>query len=86
MTSVNINIRTDVEVKQKAQRLFELLGMDMTTAVNMFLRQAISKNTLPFDILPIADNSVPALGSVKGKITLADGYDAQYEDFIEHIR
>jgi DNA-damage-inducible protein J len=38
-------------VKQKAQRLFAELGMDMTTAINVFLRQAIYKNGFPFDIV-----------------------------------
>jgi len=86
MTSVNINIRTNFEVKQKAQRLFENLGMDMTTAVNLFLRQAISKNTLPFDILPIADSGAPSLGNMNSQITLAEEYGESYDDFIEHIR
>ena len=53
MASVNINIRTDAAVKQAAQALFESLGMDMTTAVNLFLRQAINKGTLPMEIAPV---------------------------------
>ena len=89
MASVNINIRTDSEVKHNAQKLFESLGLDMTTAVNMFLRQAINKKTLPFDILPIdAHNqgSVPVLGAMKGKIMMAEDFDAPLDDFKEYMK
>lgn len=46
----NMNIRMDKEVKEQAQRIFAELGMDMTTAVNVFLRQAIRYNGFPFDV------------------------------------
>ena len=88
MANVNINIRTDSEVKLHAQKLFESLGLDMTTAVNIFLRQAISKNTLPFEILPVSNQkkgNVPRFGSMKGKITIADDFDEPLEDFKEYM-
>ncbi len=46
----NMNIRMNKEVKEQAQRIFAELGMDMTTAVNVFLRQAIRYNGFPFDV------------------------------------
>ena len=49
MTS-NMNIRMDKDVKEQAQRIFSQLGMDMTTAVNVFLRQVIRHNGLPFEL------------------------------------
>jgi len=85
MASANINIRTDAEVKKAAQELFARLGMDMTTAVNIFLRQAISKNTLPLEITPVPNGKVPVLGSMKGKIWMSDDFDAPLEDFREYI-
>jgi DNA-damage-inducible protein J len=88
MTSVNINIRTESEVKQNAQKLFESLGLDMTTAVNMFLRQAINRNTLPFSIMPVTarnQGKIPVLGSMKGKIVMADDFDAPLDDFKEYM-
>ena len=84
MASANINIRTDAEVKKAAQELFARLGMDMTTAVNIFLRQAISKNTLPMDITPVSGKA-PILGSMKGKIWMADDFDEPLEDFKEYM-
>ena len=47
-TTSNMNIRMDKEVKEQAQRVFAQLGMDMTTAVNVFLRQVIRSNGFPF--------------------------------------
>ena len=84
MANVNINIRTDAEVKKAAQELFARLGMDMTTAVNIFLRQAISKNTLPLDISPIPKGTVK-LGGWEDKIWMADDFDAPLEDFKEYM-
>ncbi len=48
--TTNMNIRMDREVKEQAQRIFSELGMDMTTAVNVFLRQSIRYNGFPFDV------------------------------------
>jgi len=55
MSNINMNIRTDSEIKKQAQELFSNLGLDMTTAINVFLRQAILHNGLPF----IIKNSTP---------------------------
>jgi len=49
--SSNINIRVDSEVKAKSQELFAALGLDMTSAINVFLRQAIRKNGMPFELV-----------------------------------
>ena len=43
MPTTNINIRTDSDIKMRAQEIFSALGIDMTTAVNLFLRQTIDK-------------------------------------------
>ena len=50
MESTNLNIRTDKEVKKAAEKIFEALGMNLTTAINIFLRRAILENGIPFDV------------------------------------
>lgn len=50
MAKTTANISIDEEVKAKAQKLFADLGMDLSTAVNIFLRQAIRENAIPFSI------------------------------------
>lgn len=46
----SMTIRMNSDVKQQAQQIFNDLGMDMTTAINVFLRQAISHRGFPFDV------------------------------------
>ena len=50
MASVSMNIRMDSDIKSKAQHLFSEFGLDMTTAINMFLRQIVLNNGIPFEI------------------------------------
>lgn len=50
MAMSNINIRIDAEKKAKAQELFSSLGMDMSTAINLFIQQALEFEGIPFVI------------------------------------
>ena len=50
MSKTSMSIRLDSEIKEQAQQVFNNLGMDMTTAINIFLRQAIQYQGLPFDV------------------------------------
>ncbi len=49
-SNTSMTIRLNKSIKQQAQQLFSDLGIDMTTAINLFLRQAIQNNGLPFRI------------------------------------
>lgn len=46
----SINIRVDDNIKAQAQELFASLGMDVSSAVNVFLRQSIAFGGIPFTI------------------------------------
>jgi DNA-damage-inducible protein J len=46
----NVSFRIDTDVKNQADKLFSELGMNMTTAFNIFLRQAIRDEGIPFSI------------------------------------
>ena len=48
MATANINVRTDAAVKAQAQQIFESIGLDLSTAVNLFLKQTVRANNLPF--------------------------------------
>ena len=50
MSKTSMSIRLDSEAKEQAQQVFNNLGMDMTTAINIFLRQALQYQGLPFDV------------------------------------
>lgn len=46
----NVSFRIDSELKSQAEILFEQLGMNMTTAFNIFLRQSVREGCIPFEI------------------------------------
>ncbi len=50
MSATTMNIRVDSEIKDTAKQIFAELGLDLTTAVNIFLRQSIREHGIPFDL------------------------------------
>lgn len=57
-TTTSMSIRMDRAVKEQSQQLFKALGMDMTTAINIFLRQALIKKGLPFEVTAEGADSI----------------------------
>lgn len=49
-STTNISIRMDSNLKAQAERLFGELGMNLTTAFNIFVRQSLREGRIPFDI------------------------------------
>ena len=50
MEMTDLTICVDEEIKAQAEQVFTELGMDMTTAVNVFLKGAIRKKGIPFEL------------------------------------
>ena len=50
MEATNINIRMEKSLKTQAESLFSELGMNMTTAFNIFVRQSVREGKIPFEI------------------------------------
>ena len=50
MATTTTQIRIDSTIKEEATALFSELGMDMSSAVNIFLRQCILRGGLPFPV------------------------------------
>jgi len=46
----NISIRMDSDLKAQADALFNELGMNMTTAFNIFVRQSLREGHIPFEV------------------------------------
>lgn len=49
-STTNITIRIDKKLKKQAETLFSELGMNISTAFNVFLRQSIREGGIPFMI------------------------------------
>ncbi len=67
MPKISTNISIDAETKAKAQVMLAELGMDLSTAVNIFLRQMLYEGGIPF----------PIIREVPNKITLDAMQEAQ---------
>ena len=50
MSTVNVTVRVNTELKESAEKLFHELGLDMSSAINLFLRSAVNSDGLPFEI------------------------------------
>ena len=50
MATTNVNIRMDTELKAQADELFAELGMNLSTAFNIFVRQSLREGGIPFEI------------------------------------
>lgn len=78
MAMTNLNIRTEKAIKDQAEEIFNELGLNMTTAINMFLRSTIREHGIPFDLkleMP-TDTTVAAIE--EGKKMLSDPSAPRY--------
>lgn len=87
MAKVSTSISLDADIKTKAQELFADLGLDLSTAVNMFLRQSVREDRIPFEIYretPNAD-TIAAMEETEEMIKNPSAYK-RYSSFSELLR
>lgn len=78
--STNLNIRIDKAVKDQAELVFNELGMNMTTAVNIFLKTAIRENGIPFELTLNVPNAETKAAIEEGKRIAEDPDVKGYRD------
>lgn len=78
MATTNLNIRTDQTVKDQAEQLFNELGLNMTTAVNLFLRAVVRERGIPFALKLDTPNDTTAAAIEEGRRLLADPSAPRY--------
>jgi DNA-damage-inducible protein J len=90
MAKTNINIRTNSEIKAEAGKILANLGLDMSTAVNLFLHQIVNKKAIPFELSiekvsePVAKHK-PVFGCMKGEIWMSDDFDEPLDELKEYM-
>ena len=72
MATTNLNVRTDKEVKDQADHIFSELGLNMTTAINIFLRTTIREKGIPFELKLDIPNSTTAAAIEEGRKIASD--------------
>ncbi|MBR0420349.1 MAG: type II toxin-antitoxin system RelB/DinJ family antitoxin [Erysipelotrichaceae bacterium] len=58
MKNVNVTLRVDEDLKKQAETLFSELGLNLTTAFNIFLRQSVREQQIPFQVSKNVPNAV----------------------------
>ena len=67
-----MSIRTEKEIKDQADQIFNELGLNMTSAINIFLRAAIREKGLPFALKLDVPNEVTVAAIEEGKRIASD--------------
>ncbi len=86
-STTNISIRMDSDLKAQADALFNELGMNLSTAFNIFVRQSLREGRIPFSISLDAPNqeTIAALREAEriAKDPSVKGYDNLDELFAD---
>lgn len=69
-----INIRTEETVKQQAAQIFDDLGLDMSSAINIFLKKSIMERGIPFDVRLDVPNETTIKAIAEGDAMIKGGH------------
>ena len=89
MAKVSTNVSIDADIKKQAQELFAELGMDLSTAINIFIRQALRQRSIPFEITADDPNketreAIAEVRRMKKDPTIGKAYD-DVDDMFEEL-
>ena len=81
MAAVSTNIKIDPILKRESQELFESLGLSLSSAINIFLRQSVREQAIPFRVGNPAPNldTIKAIEDARNGIGLSRGFSSVSE-------
>ena len=86
--TVQISIQIDESTKQQFDKVCENIGISPSNAFSMFIKGVINSNTIPYNIIVPKENDSKmssVFGCMKGKMWMADDFDAPLDDFKEYM-
>lgn len=86
MTTTNFSIRMDTKIKKQCEELYGDLGMNLTTAINVFLRQSLQVGGLPFEVRKNTPNRETILAMLEAERIAKDPSIPHYSDVEEALR
>ena len=86
MATTNISIRMDSDLKSQADALFSELGMNLSTAFNIFVRQSLRDGGIPFEIKMDQPNKETMAAMLEAERIAKDPNVKQYSDVEEALR
>ena len=84
--TTNFSVRMDSDIKKQCEALYSELGMNLTTAINVFLRQSLRSGGFPFDVTLNTPNSVTVAAMREAERLAKDPNAKRYSDVEEALR
>ncbi|MCD8361984.1 MAG: type II toxin-antitoxin system RelB/DinJ family antitoxin [Lachnospiraceae bacterium] len=79
----NFNVRVDSDIKKQCEALYGKLGVNLTTAINVFLRQSLRVGGFPFDVRLEQPNKETVAAMLEAQRIAYDPYVKGYVDLDE---
>ena len=86
MASPNFSVRMDSDVKKQCEILYGELGMNLTTAINVFLRQSLRVGGFPFEVRLDQPNKETIAAMLEAERIAKDPDIKHYSDVEEALR
>ena len=86
MASTNFSVRMDSEIKKQCEALYGELGMNLTTAINVFLRQSLRTGGFPFEVRLDQPNKETIAAMLEAERIAKDPSIKHYSDVEEALR
>ncbi len=84
--TINFSVRMDSDIKKQCESLYNELGMNLTTAINVFLRQSIRAGGFPFDVRLEQPNRETVAAMLEAERIAHDPNVKRYSDVEEALR
>lgn len=86
MASTNFSVRMDSDIKKQCEELYGELGMNLTTAINVFLRQSLRVGGFPFAVRLEQPNKETIAAMLEAEKIAHDPSVKHYTDVEEALR
>ena len=83
---MDVNVSLDRDVKERSEALYGELGVDLTTAINVFLRQSLRVGGFPFEVRMDVPNNETSAALMGAEHLLHDPSVKRYSDVEEALR
>ena len=84
--TTNFSVRMDSDIKKQCETMFGELGMNLTTAINIFLRQSLRVGGLPFEVRIDAPNKETIAAMLEAERIAKDPSITHYADVEDALR
>ena len=84
--TTNFSVRMDSDIKKQCEALYNELGINLTTAINVFLRQSIRAGGFPIDVRMGQQNKETVLAMLEAESIARDSSVKRYSDVEEALK